>query len=46
MQTLVAVYPSRAQADEMQGKLIDFGVPPDKIALSPEAAANDEPMRA
>ncbi|SEP51304.1 protein of unknown function [Rhodospirillales bacterium URHD0017] len=46
MQTLVAVYPSRAQAEEMKGKLIDYGVASDKVALSPQSAVNDEPLRA
>ena len=46
MQTLVAVYPSRAQAEEMKGKLIDYGVPPDKVALSPQAGADNGPLRA
>jgi hypothetical protein len=46
MQTLVAVYPSRAQAEDAKAKLIDFGIPANKIALSPESAAADAPVRA
>jgi len=37
MQTLVAVYPTRAKAEQMKGKLTSSGIPADKIALSPDA---------
>jgi len=46
MQTLVAVYPSREQAEEMKVKLIDHGVPQDKIALSPESGGSGTRVRA
>ena len=39
MQTLVAVYPSRSQAEDAKAKLMDYGIPGDKIALSPESGA-------
>jgi hypothetical protein len=43
MQTLVAVYPSRAQAEQMMGMLIEHGLASDKIALSPENEAGEAP---
>lgn len=46
MQTLVAVYPSRAEAEQAKVKLTDWGVPANKIVLSPESAASDAPVRA
>ena len=46
MQTLVAVYPSRAEAEQAKVKLTDCGVPANEIALSPESAASDAPVRA
>jgi stress response protein YsnF len=46
MQTLVAVYPSRAQAEDAKAKLIDFGIPANKIGLSPESTGGHDPVRA
>lgn len=46
MQTLVAVYPSRAEAEQMKRKLVGAGISQERIALSPECREDDRAIRA